>query len=165
LREGHYELMDSDEVASAINPALIGKAGETLVAAELLRRGVEIAIPASDVGVDMLAYQLAPKQRIAHNFVPIQVKARSETGYNFQKIWFNKVPDIILVHVWFVSTTPVFYIFRHLDDVEAALGGHAQSISWTARGGYSVTNPTARHLALMEPHKNQWSRILDQFAT
>ena len=156
--------MDSDGAAGTISPALIGKAGETLVAAELMRRGVEIAIPASDVGVDMLAYRLAPKQRVAHNFVPIQVKARSETGYNFQKIWFTKVPGVVLVHVWHVSTTPVFYIFRDLEDVKSALGSHAQSVSWTVNGGYSVTNPTARHCTLMEPHKNQWHRILDLFA-
>jgi hypothetical protein len=66
-----------------INPALIGKAGEMLVAAELMRRGVEVALPASDVGVDLLAYRLAPKETVARMLVPIQVKARSETGYTF----------------------------------------------------------------------------------
>jgi len=43
------------------NPALIGKAGELMVAAELMRRGIEVAYPASDVGVDLLAYRLPPK--------------------------------------------------------------------------------------------------------
>ena len=32
-----------------INPALVGKAGEMLVAAELMRRGIEIAHPAPEV--------------------------------------------------------------------------------------------------------------------
>ena len=46
-------------MADKINPALVGKAGEMLVAAELMRRGIEIAHPASDVGVDLLAYRLS----------------------------------------------------------------------------------------------------------
>jgi hypothetical protein len=44
------------------NPAPIGKAGEVLVAGELVLRGVEIAYPASEVGIDLLAYRLDPKR-------------------------------------------------------------------------------------------------------
>jgi hypothetical protein len=36
--------------------ALVGKAGEVLVAAELLRRHIDIAYPAHDSGVDLIAY-------------------------------------------------------------------------------------------------------------
>jgi hypothetical protein len=68
-----------------VNPALIGKAGELLVAAELMRRGVEVAHPASDVGVDLLAYRLQAGQKTAGKFVPIQVKSYSKTGYRFLK--------------------------------------------------------------------------------
>lgn len=45
-----------------------------MVAAELMRRGVEVAYPASDVGVDLLAYRLEQGQKAAGKFVPIQVK-------------------------------------------------------------------------------------------
>jgi hypothetical protein len=34
--------------------ALVGKAGEALVAAELLRRGINVAYPAFDGSVDLL---------------------------------------------------------------------------------------------------------------
>ncbi len=53
-------------------PAPIGKAGELLVAGELMRRSVEVAVPASDVGVDLLAYRLEFRSRTAGRFVPIQ---------------------------------------------------------------------------------------------
>ena len=151
-------------IKPAINPALIGKAGEMLVAAELMRRGVEVAYPASDVGVDLLAYQLDRGQAVAGKFVPIQVKARSATGYAFFKSWFERAPGVVLVHVWHVAETPEFYIFRDLQDVEAALDSHAKSASWREKGGYSQTNPTARHLVLMEPHRNRWNRITDYLA-
>ncbi len=59
-----------------------------MVAAQLMRLGVEIAHPASDVGVDLLAYRLEADLRTARKFVPIQVKAFSGEGYRFLKSWF-----------------------------------------------------------------------------
>jgi hypothetical protein len=77
-----------------VSPALVGKAGEMLVAAELMRKGIEIAHPASDVGVDLLAYRLQAKQKVATKFVPVQVKTRSETGYAFLRSWFDRCPGV-----------------------------------------------------------------------
>ncbi len=147
----------------AINPALIGKSGEVLVAGELMRRGVEVAYPASDVGVDLLAYRLASKQAVSPRFVPIQVKARATSGYNFQRSWFDRVPGVVLVHVWNLSTNPTFYMFSNIEQVEQALGPrYAKSHSWLANGGYSVTNAQKSHFDRMEPHCGKWDRIIDQ---
>jgi hypothetical protein len=147
----------------AINPALIGKAGEMLVAAELMRRGVEVAHPASDVGVDLLAYRLAPKQTVSSKFVPIQVKARSASGYNFQRAWFDRVPGVVLVHVWHVRTTPAFFIFDSLSRVEEALGPiHALSPSWQRDGRYSVAKAGDEIINRMEAYRDKWERITDQ---
>ena len=146
-----------------INPALIGKAGEMLVAAKLMRRGIEVAHPASDVGVDLLAYRLAPKETVASRFVPIQVKARSETGYNFQRQWFTRVPGVVLVHVWHVQATPEFYVFDSLSRVEEALGPiHSTSPSWQAAGGYSITVAGGEASKRMQQHRDKWCRIIDQ---
>ena len=79
-----------------VKPALIGKAGEMLVAAELMRRGVEVAHPASDVGVGLLAYRLSEGHAVPAKIVPIQVKAYSGTGYVFQKRWFERAPGVVL---------------------------------------------------------------------
>ena len=97
-------------------PALVGKAGEALVATALMRRGVYVAYPAYDGGVDLLAYR-------EHNFknvVPIQVKARSGPSYTFQRRWFN-VPGLVLVQVWHVASEPQFYVFGGLAHVEEGL--------------------------------------------
>ena len=146
-----------------INSALIGKTGEMLVAAELMRRGIEVAHPASDVGVDLLAYRLAPKETVASKFVPIQVKARSETGYNFQRQWFTRVPGVVLVHVWHVQTTPEFYVFDSLLRVEEALGPlHSTSPSWQKVGGYSITVAGLEASNRMQKHRDKWDRIIGQ---
>jgi hypothetical protein len=142
-------------------PALIGKAGEALVGAELMRRGVHVAYPAYDGGVDLVAYHEDDHNR----FVPVQVKARSGTLYNFQKLWF-KIKGIVLVQVWFVRTEPKFYIFSELSQVEAALGPiHSASLSWKEKGGYNVTNPGPDIFERMEPHLDQWQRITSQLGT
>lgn len=147
----------------AINPALIGKAGELLVAAELMRRGVDVAYPASDIGVDLLAYRLPNGIAAPTRVVPIQVKARSGPGFNFQRAWFARAPGLALVSVWYVETMPEYYIFRSELDVQDALGPDAAATnSWRAAGRYNITNPTREALARMIPHKDQWSRILDQ---
>jgi len=148
-----------------INPALIGKAGELLVAAELMRRGIEVAFPASDVGVDMLAYRLDPKQAVARKFVPIQVKARSATGYNFQKTWFDRCPGVVLIQVWYAETDPEFYVLESLARAEEALGPvHAASDSWRVTGRYSVTLAGDDARKRMQVHRNKWDRVIGQLA-
>jgi hypothetical protein len=67
------------------NPAPIGKAGEVLVAGELVLRGVEIAYPASDVGIDLLAYRLVPKRTEAasdriQNIAKVEIRWTGRTA-------------------------------------------------------------------------------------
>lgn len=146
-----------------VAPALIGKAGEMLVAAELLRRGVEVAHPASDVGVDLLAYRLSAGNATPSSVVPVQVKSYSRTGFRFLTSWFNKAPGLVLVSVWHLLETPQCFVFGSLQDVENALGPqHVATASWMANGIYSATTPTKEALERMQPHLNRWDRIIDR---
>jgi hypothetical protein len=141
---------------SAHTSALTGKAGELLVAGELLRRSVDVAVPAYDKGIDLLAY----REHDLTKMVPIQVKARASTGYNFQRSWF-RYKGLVLIHVWRLQETPEFYVFASLDEVEDALGpAHCKSKSWAVDGGYNVTDPGAGAVGRMQPHRDRWDRIL-----
>ena len=146
-------------MALRIDPALIGKAGEALVAADLLRRGIRVAHPAYDGGVDLLAYREHNLDRV----VPIQVKARTATCYNFQKHWF-RVGRLVLVQVWHTAITPEFYIFSEFPKhVEDALGPvYSTSPSWTMDGRYNVTEPGPDAVERMQLHRDKWERIVDQ---
>jgi hypothetical protein len=140
---------------TAHEAALVGKAGEALVAAELLRRHIDVAYPAHDGGIDLLAYHGHNLKRV----VPIQVKARTSTCYEFQKDWF-RIPNLVLVQVWQVTTAPEFYVFGNLGDVVDALGPqHSTTQSWIANGAYNVTTPNPSHLERMRQHKDRWERI------
>ena len=97
--------------------ALIGKAGEALVAAELLRQGTNVAYPAFDGGIDLLANRELNFERV----VPLQIKARSSTCHHFQRSW-SFIPRLVLVQVWHAATEPQFYIFSDIKQVEQALG-------------------------------------------
>ncbi|WP_295142792.1 hypothetical protein [uncultured Reyranella sp.] len=139
--------------------ALIGKAGEALVAAELMRRGIYVAQPAYDGGIDLLAFREAAPTVV----VPIQVKARAGSCYHFQKAWFAKAAGMVVVQVWDLETDPCFYVFASLNDVADALGDHAKSPSWAGdTGAYNVTVPSAHHLERMERHRDRWDRIIDR---
>lgn len=147
-----------------VNAGLTGRAGELLVAAEIMRRGVEIALPASDVGVDLLAYRLNAGIRTARKFVPIQVKAFSGGGYRFLKSWFDRAPDLALVMVNGLASTPQFHVFAGISDIEAAIGGHALTSSWIKRGIWSATELSGPDARLLMPHRDQWQRITDQLS-
>jgi hypothetical protein len=138
-------------------PALIGKAGEALVAAELLRKGVDVAYPAYDGGIDLLAY----RERNLTRLVPIQVKTRAGYGYTFHKKWFD-IKGIVLVHVWHATTRPECYIFRSLSQFEEALGPHALASAWAINGHWHADRPSAADLERLCPHKDKWDRIVDQ---
>ncbi|GJE48409.1 hypothetical protein GOFOIKOB_1438 [Methylobacterium tardum] len=145
----------------AIHPALIGKAGEMMVAAELMRRGVEVAQPHSDVGVDLLAYRLEPGSTVPVRIVPIQVKAASGVRFSFDKRWLEKSANLVLA--WRLETVPEFYVFDSLSRIDEALGAtFSASKSWTENGLYAVTNPGSAVLERMAAHRDQWDRLISQ---
>jgi len=141
--------------------ALVGKAGEALVAAELLRRHVDVAYPAHDRGIDLLAY----RARTLELVIPIQVKTRTTTCFEFQKAWFC-ISGLILIQVWHATTVPQFYIFGDLIDVENALGPtHCATDSWISKGAYNVTTPNPSHLERMQRYRDRWDLILGKLGS
>jgi hypothetical protein len=141
--------------------ALIGKAGEMLVAAELLRLGVEVAVPAVDSGVDLFAFRLNDGYSAEHRLVPIQVKAWSAAGYHFERHWFERASDVVLVSVWHTATTPEFYVMESIARVEEVLGARANTRAWRENGIYTVTNGKLgdHRWKLMQPHRDKWERV------
>ena len=133
---------------------LIGKAGEAWVAAQLLRRGFNVAYPALDKGVDLIAY----REGNLCCSVPIQVKTASKQLYRFHKSVF-RVPGIVLVQVWHMESVPQCYIFNDIERVEEALGEHAATPSWTVDGVWRTGNPGNETLQRMKPHLEKWCRI------
>lgn len=141
--------------------ALIGKAGEAAVASELMRRHIDVAYPAHDAGVDLIAYL----EYSLTKFVPVQVKARSSSCYQFNRDWF-RIDGLVLVQVWNMLQVPEFYIFNGLEDVEDALGEiHCATESWRMKGAYTSTSPTKKEVERMQRYRNRWDKIEDALKT
>jgi hypothetical protein len=135
--------------------ALVGKAGEAAVACELMRRGIDVAYPGHDAGVDLIAYS----EYSLRKFVPIQVKTRSASCYQFNKDWF-RIDGVVLVQVWNIVEIPEFYVFGSLAEVEDALGElHCSSDSWQLKGAYTATTPTSKQIDRMQKYRNNWNEI------
>ena len=128
---------------------------------QMLRAGVEIAVPVRDHGVDLIAYV----DRDEFRATPIQVKVSSKRGFAIDRKYEN-VPDLLLVYVWNVESE---------EDVEMyALGfGEAHTIAvhleWTAteswaNGKYVTSRPSKKLIEMLQEHRvspGQWKARLE----
>ena len=140
--------------------------GRNRLVDELLRAGLEVALPERDRGVDLIAYaDLDPR---APRFLarPIQMKASSAASFSIDRK-YEKFPGLILAHVW------------HLDDPEAARTyalyyqealtiaeqlGWTTTPSWTQQGRYSTSTPGREVMRQLEAHRMTpqawWSKVI-----
>ncbi len=128
--------------------------GRHRLADELLMAGLEVAYPAQDRGVDVIAYVDLDER--AERFVacPIQMKAASGRRFGvYQK--YQKFSDIVLAFVWNLRSPDEAETFAltYPEAVRVAEEmGWTQTASWIKKGGYS-SKPSVRLMELMEPHR------------
>ena len=133
--------------------------GRNRLVDELLLAGLEVALPARDRGVDLIAY--ADLDETLGTFVarPIQMKASSGEGFRLDRK-YERFPDLLLAFVWHLQTPDEAVTFA-LSYAEAL--AIADELGWTrtaswARGAYGTTRPSARIRRLLEPHRMTASR-------
>lgn len=143
--------------------------GRNRLVSELLRAGLEVAIPARDRGIDLIAYLdlvdppdeardlasavVRPVQRFAAK--PIQMKAASRQSFSISKK-YAKLCDLILVFVWNLEDPDRAVTYALTHDEAVAIGeamGWLATDSWTLRGAYNTNNPGARLRGLLEAHR------------
>ena len=121
---------------------------------ELLRSGLEVAIPERDRGVDLIAY--VDLESDVNTFIakPIQMKASSVEHFSiFSK--YAKFHDLILAFVWHLEdpARPVTYALTYPEAV--AIGDEMEwtkTSSWKDQGGYSSQRPSKRLVEMLQPH-------------
>lgn len=105
----------------ALDTQVVELLGRQRLIAELLRDGLEVALPGRDRGVDLIAYADLGHQVERFAARPIQMKASTTSAFSvFGK--YERLADLILAYVW------------HLDDPAAAVT-------------YAMTYPQAVSLA------------------
>lgn len=136
--------------------------GRAWLATQLLRDGVEVAIPERDIGIDLIAYLHG---RSGEEFLarPVQLKASRRFSFAFDRK-YERFHDLLFAFVWYLDspsgTHAAFLTKAEVIEVCTAMRW-TDTASWrgdtrTARGkgtgGYRAGSQSAQLAALLEPH-------------
>jgi hypothetical protein len=138
----------------ALDTQVVELLGRQRLMAELLRDGLEVAIPARDRGVDLIAYADLSQQVARFAARPIQMKASTASAFGVAQK-YTRIADLILAYVWHLDDTkpPVTYALPYLGAVEIAEKmGWTKTPSWQ-QGGYSTSSPSKRLLELLGSYR------------
>jgi hypothetical protein len=148
--------------SQGIDTQVVELMGRNRLGSELLRDGLEIAVPARDRGIDLIAYlDLSANTR---NFVarPIQMKAASKEYFGvFRK--YAKIADLLIVYIWYVDNLEKseIYALTYPEALEVATKlGWTKTESW-GKEGYSTTSPSDSLRKLLRPyrmHRGDWKK-------
>jgi hypothetical protein len=106
--------------------------GRERLIGELLRDGLEVAVPARDRGVDLIAYADLSKQVTRFSSRPIQMKASSTRAFGVDRK-YDRIADLILAYVWHIDNpqAAVTYALSYAEAVRIAeVMGWTKTDSW-----------------------------------
>jgi hypothetical protein len=139
--------------------------GQHRLASDLLQAGLEVAFPARDRGVDLIAY--ADLDRQLGRFVarPIQMKAASKRSFGIWKKYL-KIHDLIVAFVWHLDGLqgPETYALTCAEAVAVGeMMGWTRTASWCEKGGYSTTKPGQDLCERLQPFRmtpdRWWTKV------
>lgn len=127
--------------------------GRNKLVSDLLRAGLEVALPMRDRGIDLIAYvDLRPK---VQTFVarPIQLKVALDKSFSINRK-YSKIRDLLIAYVWSLGEPgePKIYALTHDETVNVAKEmGYTKTPSWKT-GSYATTNPSTKLVSLLTPY-------------
>ncbi len=139
--------------------------GRNRLTDELLRAGLEVAVPVRDRGIDLIAY--ADLESKVDSFVarPIQMKAASKRIFGLDKK-YRKFPNLLIAYVWNLADEAEVETFAMSYGEALVIAdemGWTKTRSWQ-RGSYANTRPGRRLRGLLERHRmtpgRWWKRVI-----
>jgi hypothetical protein len=128
--------------------------GRTLLVGELLRDGLEVALPERDRGIDLIAYVEGDQTGVPFVARPIQMKARTAPAFSVASK-YERVPSLLLAYLWNVDRPrdleAFFMTYAEAFAIAQAMGW-TTTPSWKA-GLYRMSPPSAKLRGLLEPHR------------
>jgi hypothetical protein len=110
--------------------------GTSLLEAELVRNGFEVAHPNRDRGIDLLIYRDAPDRPFAA--VPVQIKASTSERFDLDSK-YGKFFGLVFAYIWNVNGQPQIFLLTYAEAFNL-LGDARKTKSWTEKGYYAWTN-------------------------
>lgn len=140
--------------------------GRHRLIAELLRANLEVAIPARDRGIDLIAYADLGTQVARFSACPIQLKAAIGGSFSVDRK-YAKFPNLLIAYVWYLAdpAKTVTYAITHPEAVAVAdTMGYTRTSSWE-KGLYVTTRPSPQLVAQLKPFRmtpeKWWEKITD----
>lgn len=145
---------------------LVEMLGRHRLIAELLRANLEVAIPARDRGIDLIAYADLGTQVTRFSACPIQLKAAIGGSFSVDRK-YAKFPNLLMAYVWYLEdpVRTVTYATTYPEAVAVADAmGYTKTPSWE-KGLYVTTRPSPHLVAQLEPFRmtpeRWWEKITD----
>lgn len=138
--------------------------GRNRLVDQLLLAGLEVAFPARDRGIDLIAYVDLEATVSRFTATPIQMKAASARAFSLDRK-YAKIANLILAYVWGVQEPEhaIIYALTYPEAVAVAEAmGWTKTESW-AKGQYATSAPSKALCILLKPYIMSsaawWSRI------
>ena len=143
---------------------IVELAGRHYLIGELLKAGLEVALPIRDRGIDLIAYADIDERVTQFVACPIQMKAATRSSFGLASR-YSRVRNLVLAYVWHLQdmSQAVTYALTYREALAIAERlGWTKTPSWR-RGIYSTTRPSERLLSMLEPHRmtseSWWHKI------
>lgn len=150
-----------------VDSQIIELLGRQRLIGDLLRDGLEVAVPVRDRGVDLIAYADLSKQVARFASSPIQMKAATMSAFCVDQK-YERIVDLILAYVWHLEEPgkAVTYALPYAAAVQVAEKmGWAKTASWQ-HGGYTTTKPSKLLLDLLQEYRMSpgrwWELVVGQ---
>jgi hypothetical protein len=145
----------------ALDTQVVELLGRQRLMGELLRDGLEVAVPARDRGIDLIASADLSRHVARFWARPVQMKAYTTSGFTVAQK-FTRIADLILAYVWHLgeAQSAVTYAMPYADALKVAEAmGWTETASFREGGVYTTTNPSKRllsHLELYRMSPGKW---------
>ncbi len=139
----------------ALDTQVVELLGRQRLMGELLRDGLEVAVPARDRGIDLIPYADLSRQVARFAARPIQMKAFTSRGFSVAEK-YARIADLILAYVSHVgeAQSAVTYALPYAEAVKLGEAmGWTKTPSWKEGEAYSTSSPSKRLVAFLEPHR------------
>jgi hypothetical protein len=136
-----------------IDTQVVELIGRNRLVSELLRAKLEVAVPARDRGIDLIAY--ADLSTDVKRFIakPIQMKAASRASFSVAKK-FERVADLIVAYVWYLEDLHKAVTFalttKEALDIADAMG-FLKTPYWEKHGYWASNKPGVELRKLLLP--------------
>jgi hypothetical protein len=147
-----------------VDTQIIELIGRHHLTSELLRAGLEVAMPIRDRGIDLIAYVDIDSRLSQFVSCPIQMKAAMGRSFSVAAK-YERVRNLLMAYVWNLedSHNAVTYALTYPEAHAVANKlGWTRTASW-AKGAYTTTRPSAQVVELLEPYRmtseRWWKRV------